>query len=177
MKALHFTTLALGVALMTSTALAQQTELRITHATTGGSEKEVLDAIVAAFEAANPDIKVNQIPFDDDIYSNTALITQLQGQDVPDIYFQWAGFPVKRDVGAGYAIDLTEALASDGWGDTFVPAIWTRGGGHDGGRQAVHDPHLARCDQHDLVQQGRSSKRTALCRPRPGPNSWRWSTS
>ena len=129
MKALHFITLALGVALMTSAALAQQTELRITHATTGGAEKEVMDAIVAAFEAANPDVKVKQIPFDDDIYSNTALITQLQGQDVPDIYFQWAGFPVKRDVGAGYAMDLTEALATDGWGDTFVPAIWTEGSG------------------------------------------------
>src|SRR5687768_4992062 len=129
MKALHFTTLALGAALMTSTALAQQTELRITHATTGGAEKEVLDAIVAAFEAANPDIKVKQIAFDDDVYSNTGLITQLQGQDVPDIYFQWAGFPVKRDVGAGYALDLTQALASDGWGDTFVPAIWTEGAG------------------------------------------------
>jgi len=129
MKALHFITLALSVALMTSGALAQQTELRITHATTGGAEKEVMDTIVAAFEAANPDVKVKQIPFDDDIYSNTALITQLQGQDVPDIYFQWAGFPVKRDVGAGYAMDLAEALATDGWGDTFVPAIWTEGAG------------------------------------------------
>ena len=129
MKCLQFIALALSLVLTTSIALAQQKELRITHATTGGAEKEVMDTIVAAFEAANPDVKIKQIPFDDDIYSNTALITQLQGQDVPDIYFQWAGFPVKRDVGAGYAMDLTEALAKDGWGDTFVPAIWTQGAG------------------------------------------------
>ena len=129
MKAVHLITLALGAALLTPAALAQQTELRITHATTGGAEKEVLDAIVADFEAANPDIKVKQIPFDDDVYSNTGLITQLQGQDVPDIYFQWAGFPVKRDAEAGYAMDLTKALATDGWGDSFVPAIWTEGAG------------------------------------------------
>lgn len=120
--------LALGVALLTTTAMAQ-TELRITHATTGGTEKEVLDKIVADFEAANPDIKVKQIPFDDDIYSDTGLITQLQGQDVPDIYFQWAGYPVTRDAQAGYAMDLTEALASDGWGDTFVPSVWSDGAG------------------------------------------------
>jgi len=105
------------------------TELRITHATTGGAEKEVLDQIVADFEAANPDIKVVQIPFDDDTYSDTGLITQLQGNPVPDIYFQWAGFPVARDAKAGYAADLTEALKSDGWGDTFVPSVWSAGAG------------------------------------------------
>ena len=91
-----------------------------------------MDAIVAAFEAANPDVKVKQIAFDDDVYSNTGLITQLQGQDVPDIYFQWAGFPVKRDADAGYAMDLTKALATDGWGDTFRAGDLDRGGGHDG---------------------------------------------
>ena len=119
---------ALATLLLSSPAMTQ-TELRITHATTGGAEKEVLDRIIADFETANPDVKVTQIPFDDDVYSNTGLITQLQGQDVPDIYFQWAGFPVKRDAKAGYAMDLTEALASDGWGDTFIPAMWTAGSG------------------------------------------------
>lgn len=118
----------LGVALMTSVSLAA-TELRITHATTGGSGKEILDQIIADFEAANPDIKVKQIPFDDDIYSNTGLITQLQSKDVPDIYFQWAGYPIARDAKAGYAWDLTEALKSDGWGDTFLPSVWTAGAG------------------------------------------------
>lgn len=118
----------IAAALMTTTALAA-TEIRITHATTGGAEKEVLDRIIADFEAANPDIKVVQIPFDDDVYSNTGLITQLQSNDVPDIYFQWAGFPVKRDAEAGYAMDLTTALATDGWGDSFVPSVWTAGAG------------------------------------------------
>lgn len=128
MTGLRTTLVALSMALLTTTALAQ-TELRITHATTGGAEKEVLDKIVADFEAANPDIVIKQIPFDDDVYSNTGLITQLQGQDVPDIYFQWAGYPVRRDAEAGYAMDLTAALASDGWGETFVPSIWTDGSG------------------------------------------------
>ena len=152
MKAVQGSTLALGAALLTTTARMAQTELRITHATTGGTEKEVLDKIVADFEAANPDIKVKQIPFDDDIYSDTGLITQLQGQDVPDIYFQWAGFPVARDAEAGYAMDLTAALASDGWGDTFVPSVWSDGAGTHVRGQAVPDPDLARCDQHHLVQ-------------------------
>lgn len=128
MQGLKGTLVALLAALMTTTAMAA-TEIRITHATTGGAEKEVLDQIVADFEAANPDITVKQIPFDDDIYSDTGLITQLQGKDVPDIYFQWAGYPVARDAEAGYAMDLTEALRSDGWGDSFVPSVWTEGAG------------------------------------------------
>ncbi len=134
MKGLRVTLTALGLALLTTTAMAQ-TELRITHATTGGTEKEVLDKIVADFEAANPDIKVVQIPFDDDIYSDTGLITQLQGTDVPDIYFQWAGFPVARDAGAGYAADISADLATDGWKDTFVPSVFTPGAGtmYEGG--------------------------------------------
>ena len=128
MRALRKILLATAAVLMSTTAFAQ-VEIRITHATTGGSEKEVLDRIVADFEAANPDIKVKQIPYDDDIYSNTGLITQLQGADVPDIYFQWAGYPVARDAQAGYAMDLTEALKADGWGDTFVDSVWTEGAG------------------------------------------------
>jgi ABC-type glycerol-3-phosphate transport system substrate-binding protein len=128
MNGLRLTAAALLTALLTTTAMAQ-TELRITHATTGGSEKQVLDRIIADFEAANPDIKVVQIPYDDDIYSDTGLITQLQGTVVPDIYFQWAGFPVQRDAQAGYAMDLTEALATDGWKDTFLPSVWTEGAG------------------------------------------------
>lgn len=119
---------ALTTLLLTTSAWAQ-TELRITHSMTGGANREAFDAIVAAFEAANPDISVNQIVFDDDLYSDTGLITQLQSSEVPDIYFQWAGFPVARDAEAGYAMDLTEALAIDGWGDTFAASIWTEGAG------------------------------------------------
>jgi hypothetical protein len=61
----------LATLILSAPATAQQTELRITHATTGGAEKEVLDKIIADFEKASPDVKVTQIPFDDDVYSNT----------------------------------------------------------------------------------------------------------
>jgi raffinose/stachyose/melibiose transport system substrate-binding protein len=122
--------LAIGAAAsVTSTSAVAQTELRITHSMTGGGNKEAFDQIVANFEAAHPDITVKQIVFDDDLYSDTGLITQLQSSDVPDIYFQWAGFPVQRDAEAGYAMDLTDAMAADGWGDSFIESVWTDGAG------------------------------------------------
>ncbi len=114
-------------ALAGSAALAQ-TEIRITHAMSSGAGMEAFNQIVANFEAANPGITVNQIVFDDDIYSDTGLITQLQSNEVPDIYFQWAGYPVGRDVEAGYAYDLTAAL-SDGWQGTFIDSAFSAGAG------------------------------------------------
>lgn len=111
-----------------ATSAAAETELRITHPMSSGANKDAFDTIVANFEAAFPDITVNQIVFDDDIYSDTGLITQLQSNEVPDIYFQWAGFPVSRDVEAGYAMDLSAAMAS-GWQDTFIGSAFSEGAG------------------------------------------------
>ncbi|KQV05321.1 hypothetical protein ASC68_26435 [Devosia sp. Root105] len=115
--------------LLLSTAAMAQTEVRFTHSITGGASREALDSIIADFQAANPDIKIKEIVFDDDQYSNQGLITQLKSNEVPDIFFEWAGFPVQRDVAAGYAYDLTEAMAADGWKDSFSPAVWTDGAG------------------------------------------------
>jgi raffinose/stachyose/melibiose transport system substrate-binding protein len=126
-KRLALTT-ATALLLLTTAAMAQ-TEVRFTHSITGGASREALDSIIADFQAANPDIKIKEIVFDDDQYSNQGLITQLKSNEVPDIFFEWAGFPVQRDVAAGYAYDLSEAMAADGWKDSFSPAVWTEGAG------------------------------------------------
>jgi raffinose/stachyose/melibiose transport system substrate-binding protein len=116
-----------GIALIAGAAAAQ-TEIRFTHAMTAGGAADAMNAIIAAFEEAHPEITVNQITFDDDIYSDTGLITQLQSNEVPDIYFQWAGFPLSRDVEAGYAMDLSAAMA-DGWSASFIDSAFTPGAG------------------------------------------------
>lgn len=118
---------ALALCAMSSVALAE-TELRITHSMPGGDNKAAMDTIIAKFEETHPDITVTQIAYDDDTYSNTGLITQLQSNEVPDIYFQWAGFPVQRDAEAGFAMDLTDAMA-DGWKDTFIDSAFSEGAG------------------------------------------------
>ncbi len=125
-----FTGLAItgAMALLAATTALADVEIRITHPMSSGAGKEAFDTIVAAFEAANPGVTVKQIVFDDDIYSDTGLITQLQSNEVPDIYFQWAGYPVQRDVEAGYAYDLSAAM-SDGWKDTFIESAFSPGSG------------------------------------------------
>ncbi|MGV3490941.1 MAG: ABC transporter substrate-binding protein [Devosia sp.] len=126
-KTFALTTLT-AMLLLTTSALAQS-EVRFTHSITGGSSREALDEIIADFEAANPDITITEIVFDDDQYSNQGLITQLQSNQVPDIFFDWAGLRVQRNVEAGYAYDLTEAMATDGWKESFAPSVWTEGAG------------------------------------------------
>jgi raffinose/stachyose/melibiose transport system substrate-binding protein len=124
------TRLATGsaIALLAATSALADVEIRITHPMSSGAGKDAFDRIVAAFEAANPGVTVKQIVFDDDIYSDTGLITQLQSNEVPDIYFQWAGYPVQRDVEAGYAADLSAAMA-DGWKDGFIDSTFSAGSG------------------------------------------------
>ncbi len=120
--------LALALALVLTTAAAQ-TELTIAHAMTGGADRTAFDAIVASFEAANPGITVTQIVQDDDLYEDAGLITMLQSNDPPDIFFQWGGALVQRDAEQGFAADLTDALAEGGFGDTFVDAAWSPAAG------------------------------------------------
>ena len=117
-----------AAALLVATTSFADTELRITHPMSSGAGKDAFDKIVANFQAANPGVTVKQIVFDDDIYSDTGLITQLQSNQVPDIYFQWAGYPVQRDAEAGYAADLTAALA-DGWQASFIDSAFGAGSG------------------------------------------------
>jgi raffinose/stachyose/melibiose transport system substrate-binding protein len=108
-----------------SLSYAQQIELTIAHGMTGGADRTAFDQIVADFEAANPNIKITQIVQDDDLYEDTGLITLLKSDDPPDIFFEFGGERVASNAENGFAADLTDALAEDGWQDTFIDAAWS----------------------------------------------------
>jgi raffinose/stachyose/melibiose transport system substrate-binding protein len=116
------------LALLLPFAVAQ-TELTIAHAMTGGADRTAFDQIVAAFEEVHPNITVTQVVQDDDLYEDAGLITMLQSNDPPDIFFQWGGALVQRDAEQGFAADLTDALAAGGFGDWFVEAAWSPAAG------------------------------------------------
>lgn len=120
--------LALGLSLVLSAAAAQ-TVLNIAHGMTGGSARVSFDAIVAAFEAAHPDITIKQTVQDDDLYEDAGLITLLKSNNPPDIFFQFGGERVRSDAAEGFAADLTDALNEGGWKDTFIDAAWSPSAG------------------------------------------------
>ena len=108
-----------------SVVSGQPTELSIAHGMTGGADREAFDKIVADFEAANPSIKITQIVQDDDLYEDTGLITLLKSDDPPDIFFEFGGERVASNAENGFAADLTNVLAEEGWKDTFIDAAWS----------------------------------------------------
>ncbi|MCA9839195.1 MAG: extracellular solute-binding protein [Trueperaceae bacterium] len=113
------------ILLVISLAFAQEIELTIAHGMTGGADRTAFDQIVAAFEAENPNIKVTQIAQDDDLYEDTGLITLLQSNDPPDIFFEFGGERVASNAANGFAADLTEALTEENWQDSFIEAAWS----------------------------------------------------
>ena len=60
---------------------------------------------------------VNQIVFDDDIYSDTGLIAQVQSNEVPDLYFQWAGTTVDGKI---YMVPISIDLTNTIWHTTTI---------------------------------------------------------
>jgi raffinose/stachyose/melibiose transport system substrate-binding protein len=119
----------LAAALLLGAAAAQAVEITITHTMTGGTHRVAFDEIIDAFHEAHPDIRVRQMPQDMEIYQDVGLISMLQSASPPDIFFQWGGDLVRRDAELGFALDLTEALAEGGWGDTFLDAAWSESAG------------------------------------------------
>src|SRR5690554_3277667 len=110
-------------------AASAQTELTIAHTMTGGTHRVAFDEIVAAFHEAHPDIRINQLVQEGEVYEDTGLISLLQSNDRPDIWFQWGGDLVRRDAELGFAADLTDVLQEDGWIDTFVGASFSESSG------------------------------------------------
>ncbi|CAM5643403.1 ABC transporter substrate-binding protein [Streptomyces pilosus] len=74
------------------------------------SEKAALDAVVTAFEKANPDAKVTVTYADADPYQST-LRTQLSSGTAPDVFYAWPGNgnagAIQTLVPGGYLEDLS----------------------------------------------------------------------
>jgi raffinose/stachyose/melibiose transport system substrate-binding protein len=81
-----------------------------------GSLDPYFEEIVAGFQEANPDIKVNMQTYANEAYK-TAIQVGIASSEPPDIYFNWAGEDSFRYVREGQAAPLTEYATRDGWGD------------------------------------------------------------
>jgi raffinose/stachyose/melibiose transport system substrate-binding protein len=125
----HLATALLATLLIGAVAAQNVVEISVAHTMTGGAHRDAFDRIIEAFHEAHPTIRIRQIPQDMEIYQDTGLIAMLQSNDPPDIWFQWGGDLVRRDAELGFALDLTDYLAQDGWGDSFLDASWSEGTG------------------------------------------------
>jgi raffinose/stachyose/melibiose transport system substrate-binding protein len=97
-----------------------KTVLTLWHIYDSGGPREVLDDAVARFEAANPGVKIVVQSFSNDTYKKKLAI-EMQSGTQPDVFFTWGGGMLTAQAKAGKVYDLTDAIAKDGWSESFLP--------------------------------------------------------
>lgn len=97
-------------------AAAEQVELTMW----AGAGNPGLDAELAAFEAANPDIKVKLVTFASEEYKTQLRVT-VAGGNVPDLYTTNGGFTFFEYVDRGAAMDITDLVKERGWDKRTEP--------------------------------------------------------
>lgn len=83
--------------------------------------KSFLDKVVADYEKANPNIKIDMQSVSNDSYKEKIKVI-LGTNDAPDVFFTWSGEFMDRFVRENKIYDLTEALNQDGWKDSLMEA-------------------------------------------------------
>jgi multiple sugar transport system substrate-binding protein len=120
---MKFTKIALVGALMLSVAVpafAQQRTLVINTDTSDPAPKAAFDALIADFEAANPDVKVTVNLFDHEGYK-TAIRNFLTA-DSPDLANWYAGNRMAPFVKAGQFMDVSDVWAENGLNESLASA-------------------------------------------------------
>lgn len=83
----------------------------------------LFEQIVADYEDENPNVTIEiEAIGDQPIKDKLQVLTT--ANELPDIYFSWAGDFTKLFVRAGFAADITDAVLGTDWGDRVASAGW-----------------------------------------------------
>lgn len=103
--------------------------LRFAHTFTTASEREIVDAAIAEFEAAHPPIKIEQTVSNSEIYQTIGWRLQFQGRNQPDVYFYWEGFKADYAIEKGWAMDMSPFLDERFMAELLPSAVKRKNGG------------------------------------------------
>ncbi|MEW8979479.1 MAG: extracellular solute-binding protein [Symbiobacterium sp.] len=86
------------------------------------------NAVIQKWEKEHPNIKIEMEAVSDEAYKDKIRVL-MAGNNVPDIYFSWAGEFAWKFARAGQALDLTDAFMNSDWKDAVVnsavqPYVW-----------------------------------------------------
>ena len=111
-----------------------KTKLLVADAATGEASRAAWARAIALFNEKHPDVDIERRIYKDDDYTAYALPTMMRSDHPPDIYFEWAGYAVRRDAREGVAADLTDVLTGP-WAAGFDPRSF--GGTTSDGRRLM----------------------------------------
>ena len=97
----------------------EQVTIRFFHKWPEPEQLEYYNFVIEEFEDAYPNIKVEMEAASDEAYKDKIRIL-MASDDVPDIYFSWAGEFSWKFARAGQALDLTDAVLNSDWKDKIV---------------------------------------------------------
>ena len=108
-----------GVYRFRSAVAQEPTVIRWWHITTNEDQAALMQAAADAFVEANPDVEI-EITVQENEAFKARLTTVMQSGDPPDVFQSWGGGVLYQYAEAGLVRDLTDALAADGWGESFA---------------------------------------------------------
>lgn len=91
------------------------------HITTQEDQQALMTAAADAFMAENPDVQIEITVLENEAFKSK-LATAMQSGEPPDVFQSWGGGVLYQYAEAGLVRDITDALAQDGWGDSFIPS-------------------------------------------------------
>lgn len=105
-------------------ASGEQVTLTIWDTFVDGSLGKAQEDIIAAYQAAHPEVKVERVPKELVSLGETLKAAFMSG-DAPDLIYLEAGIgTVGNYVKAGYYQDLTEVYEKYGWKNSIMSACW-----------------------------------------------------
>ncbi|BBH21925.1 hypothetical protein Back11_32700 [Paenibacillus baekrokdamisoli] len=94
--------------------------IRLADGSPGDEVLKVWNQVKDMYEKQHPNVTVEFVLQDPQLYQTMGLPSLLNGENAPDIYFEWAGDRLKTRVNDGFAADLTSALEQDGLKGKFA---------------------------------------------------------
>ena len=116
--------LAASAALGTSTRRVSAQEpstIRWWHISVQDDLRAGFQAAADAFVAERPDVTIEITVLENEAFK-TKIATAMQSGDPPDVFQSWGGGVLYQYADAGLVRDITDALAADGWGESFGQA-------------------------------------------------------
>ncbi len=100
-----------------------QVTIKFVHKFPEEKRMKFFEDVVADFEKANPNIKIEMTAYgDEEIKDKTRVL--LGSDDAPDIYFTWSGERIMQYVRSGNSMDITKYIEEDKeWKDSFNPVM------------------------------------------------------
>ncbi|MCC6791120.1 MAG: extracellular solute-binding protein [Thermomicrobiales bacterium] len=116
------TAAALAIGSRISPARAQEkAKIRWWHISTEDNEVAAWQALADSFVAANPNVEIEITVLENEAFKQK-LATAMQSGDPPDIFQSWGGGVLFEYANVELVKDITADLATDGWGESFLPA-------------------------------------------------------